>query len=60
MGIVVDDNHYVHAHTADGLVKKNKIGQRNINVSVPNPLYVRNPIGFKRLAVHADGYRWSI
>ncbi|GEM_PF-6680343 len=50
IGIMINEEDYVHAHTRDGEVKKNKIFQRPVNNPVENAIYLVNPIGFKRPA----------
>lgn len=58
IGIVVDFNHYVHAHTSDGGVHLNKISQKPILKKTERSIYTVNPIAIKRPTVRLDGNRW--
>lgn len=51
MGIMIDPNHYIHAHRHTNLVQVDELIPEDITSTRSDRLYVRNPIGFKRPAV---------
>lgn len=58
IGIVVDGETYIHAHTKSGLVRKNILKDHQIKTDISEPLYLMNPIGFKRPTLSNNDPRW--
>ena len=58
IGIVVDDNYYIHAPARKGIVCKDKIETLPIENIAQNSIYRNNPIGFKRATISVGHPRW--
>ncbi len=58
IGIVVDNNYYIHAPARKGIVCKDKIEILPIENITSNSIYKTNPIGFKRATISVDHPRW--
>ena len=58
IGIVTENNYYIHAHTSDGSVKKNNLSSHPIKTDHLNTIYQTNPIGFKRPTIANKDPRW--
>lgn len=58
IGIVVDNNDYIHAPARKGIVCKDKIEILSIENITQNSIYKTNPIGFKRATISVDHPRW--
>jgi hypothetical protein len=58
VGIVTNEDYYIHGHTKKGAVSKNKIAIYPIKTGVTNPVYTLNPIGFKRPTLATGNTRW--
>lgn len=58
IGVVANENEYIHAYTKGGLVQKNKLNTYPIKTNSSDPIYVNNPIGFKRPTVSNLDTRW--
>jgi len=58
IGIVINTDTYIHAHTSDGWVKKNRIATHLIKTDKSDTVYITNPIGFKRPTISNKDDRW--